>query len=295
MIKLWLQGWVLGLGIAAPVGPIGVLCIRQTLAQGWAVGLATGLGAATADACYGAIVGLGLTTVTHWLLDYQGLLQGLGGLFLCYLGIQTWRSAPQSLGFMDARGDRSGDDSGDRSGNNPGDRSGNNPGDRPGNYSGDRSGNNPGDRSQTNPLGRVGDDRGDDRPSPQPPQDFPDRPHGPNHFNNKPRKNAHPSPLGNWLKAYGSTYFLTLTNPATILAFTALFSSLGLATLQEPGRSALEFVGGIFLGSATWWLFLSSTTARLRHHLTPRALVGVNRISAIIITAFGFLALGQRL
>ena len=48
------RGLLLGFSIAAPVGPIGVLCIRRTLTQGWRIGFLTGLGAATADATYGA-------------------------------------------------------------------------------------------------------------------------------------------------------------------------------------------------------------------------------------------------
>ena len=58
---------VLGLSIAAPVGPIGVLCIRRTLAKGRAYGLVSGLGAATADAVYGGIAGLGPATDCGWV------------------------------------------------------------------------------------------------------------------------------------------------------------------------------------------------------------------------------------
>ncbi|WP_353258580.1 LysE family translocator, partial [Prochlorothrix hollandica] len=90
------RGFVLGLAIAAPVGPIGVLCIRQTLAQGWWMGLATGLGAATADALYGCIAGLGLSALGGFLTDSQGLLHTVGGLFLCYLGVRTFQGSPTS-------------------------------------------------------------------------------------------------------------------------------------------------------------------------------------------------------
>ena len=55
---LLLRGGLIGLAIAAPVGPIGVLCIRRTLADGWVFGLVSGLGAATADALYGCIAGM---------------------------------------------------------------------------------------------------------------------------------------------------------------------------------------------------------------------------------------------
>src|SRR5712675_196490 len=89
-----LRGLVIGFSIAAPVGPIGVLCIRRTLAEGRLAGLACGLGAATADACYGAVAGFGLTAVSNLLVSYQTWLQLVGVLFLCYLGIQTFLARP---------------------------------------------------------------------------------------------------------------------------------------------------------------------------------------------------------
>lgn len=93
-ISLLLRGVVIGFSIAAPVGPIGVLCIRRTLAEGRICGLASGLGAATADAVYGLIAGLGLTMVSHLLLDWQMWLRLGGGAFLCYLGVRSWFSPP---------------------------------------------------------------------------------------------------------------------------------------------------------------------------------------------------------
>src|SRR3990172_12153858 len=79
-------GLVLGFSIAAPVGPIGVLCIRRTLAQGRLAGLLTGLGAATADAVYGSIAAFGLTAATSFLLGQGHWLRPAGALLLGYLG-----------------------------------------------------------------------------------------------------------------------------------------------------------------------------------------------------------------
>ncbi len=93
-LSLLLRGFVIGISIAAPVGPIGVLCIRRTLAQGWLVGFLSGLGAATADAVYGAVAGLGLTAISAFLKDQRDWLQLLGGLFLCYLGVRTFMARP---------------------------------------------------------------------------------------------------------------------------------------------------------------------------------------------------------
>jgi threonine/homoserine/homoserine lactone efflux protein len=79
LFGLLAQGVVLGFSIAAPVGPIGVLCIRRTLQNGFKSGLASGLGAASADATYGAIAAAGLTLVADFLARQQTWLGMLGG------------------------------------------------------------------------------------------------------------------------------------------------------------------------------------------------------------------------
>lgn len=93
-LSLLFRGLLIGLSIAAPVGPIGVLCIRRTLADGRAWGLVSGLGAATADALYGCIAGFGLTFISGALIEQQMWLRLIGGLFLCYLGARTLLSRP---------------------------------------------------------------------------------------------------------------------------------------------------------------------------------------------------------
>lgn len=90
----FLRGLVIGLSVAAPVGPIGVLCIRRSLAEGRGMGFAAGLGAATADAVYGGIAAFGLTSISGFLVEQQFALRLLGGSFLCYLGLRTFRSVP---------------------------------------------------------------------------------------------------------------------------------------------------------------------------------------------------------
>jgi len=89
-----LRGLVIGFSIAVPVGPIGVLCIRRTLADGRAAGFAAGLGAATADGLYGAVAGFGLTVVSSALVGQQGWLRLIGGAFLCWLGARTFMARP---------------------------------------------------------------------------------------------------------------------------------------------------------------------------------------------------------
>lgn len=93
-IAFLLRGLVIGFSIAAPVGPIGVLCIRRTLADGRAAGLVSGLGAASADACYGFIAAFGLTFVSNILIDQKLWLHVIGGAFLCYLGVRTFLAQP---------------------------------------------------------------------------------------------------------------------------------------------------------------------------------------------------------
>lgn len=95
--NLLLRGLILGLSIAAPVGPIGVLCIRRTLADGQITGLVSGLGAATADAIYGAIAGFGLTVIAGLLVQQQTWLTLIGGVFLLYLGTKTLLSKPVDM------------------------------------------------------------------------------------------------------------------------------------------------------------------------------------------------------
>lgn len=90
MQELW-QGAAIGLAIAAPVGPIGLLCIRRTLQGGGRLGLATGLGAAVADASYGVAVAGGLS-LTAWLQDHARLLSALGAALLLWLGVGALRA-----------------------------------------------------------------------------------------------------------------------------------------------------------------------------------------------------------
>jgi threonine/homoserine/homoserine lactone efflux protein len=91
---LLLRGFLLGLSIAAPVGPIGVLCIHRTLSEGRAMGFVSGLGAATADAVYGSVAAFGLVSVSGFLSAQRTTLRLLGGAFLCYLGLRALLSRP---------------------------------------------------------------------------------------------------------------------------------------------------------------------------------------------------------
>ncbi len=198
-ISFFLRGLIIGFSIAAPVGPIGVLCIRRTLAQGRASGVVSGLGAATADAIYGCVAGLGLTFVSNLLIDQQLWLRLIGGAFLCYLGVKTFLSLPAKQAAEAKRNDLVSD--------------------------------------------------------------------------------------------YASTFFLTLTNPMTILSFTAIFAGLGIASTGGNYVSAIVLIIGVFSGSALWWLMLSAGVSLFQTKFTPPRLHWVNRVSGVMITMFGLVAL----
>ncbi len=198
-MDIFLRGLLIGFSIAAPVGPIGVLCIRRTLAEGRLTGFLSGLGAASADMMYGAIAAFGLTAVQDLLVVQQVWLRLIGGLFLLYLGIKTFFSRPAEQAAV-VKG----------------------------------------------------------------------LSHG---------------------SAYLSTFFLTLTNPVTILSFVAIFAGLRLGETNGDYASATLIVLGVFLGSAAWWLTLSAGVGLLRSKFTSTTLVWVNRLAGLVITTFGILAL----
>jgi threonine/homoserine/homoserine lactone efflux protein len=97
------RGFVLGFTIAAAVGPISLLVMRRTLAEGRAVGLASGLGVATADGTYGAIAAFGLGAITRVLVDARPILGLVGGVFLLWLAWTTARATPHDPASTTAR------------------------------------------------------------------------------------------------------------------------------------------------------------------------------------------------
>jgi threonine/homoserine/homoserine lactone efflux protein len=103
-MQIFLKGLLLGFSIAAPVGPIGVLCIRRTLAEGRLIGFLSGLGAATADMLYGAIAAFGLSALQAMLVGQANWLRIIGGIFLIYLGVKTFFSKPAEQAAQASRG-----------------------------------------------------------------------------------------------------------------------------------------------------------------------------------------------
>lgn len=99
-----LKGLVIGISVAAPVGPIGILTIKRSLTEGRIAGLATGLGAAAADGLYGAIAAFGMTAVSAVLIQIEAPLKMVGGIFLLYLGIRFFLSKPPTGESTESKG-----------------------------------------------------------------------------------------------------------------------------------------------------------------------------------------------
>jgi threonine/homoserine/homoserine lactone efflux protein len=102
IFSIFLKGFLVGITIAAPVGPIGILCIKKTLTHGRLAGFLTGMGAAVADTCYGAVAAFGLVLVSNLITEYTMAIRIIGGIFLLLIGIKiirqtTTASAPPAV------------------------------------------------------------------------------------------------------------------------------------------------------------------------------------------------------
>ena len=204
-VSFLLRGLLIGLSIAATVGPMSVLCIQRTIQRGQLYGLISGLGIATADGVYGSIAGFGLALIANFLVSQQLWIRLIGGSFLIYLGVKTLL---------------------------------------------------------TRPAERAASVKAD-----------------------------------GFVGAYASTFLLTLTNPLTILSFTAIFAGIGVGGVGSAGGASRSYISatmvvlGVFLGSMVWWCILTSSISLLRGKFTVRWLWWINRISGVIITLFGVVAL----
>jgi threonine/homoserine/homoserine lactone efflux protein len=96
LLVFLLKGIAVGIVIAVPVGPVGVMCVRRTIFEGKRAGFVSGLGAATADAIFGLIAAFGLTFVSDWLIGYHQWLRVAGGCYLLYIGGAALLAAPEA-------------------------------------------------------------------------------------------------------------------------------------------------------------------------------------------------------
>lgn len=102
-IGLWFRSYIIGLSIAAVVGPISVLCINRTLSRGYLYGLVSGLGVATADGLYGSVAAFGLTAISTFLVSEEKWIRAIGGVFLLYLGVRAALSKPENRAAADTK------------------------------------------------------------------------------------------------------------------------------------------------------------------------------------------------
>jgi len=193
----FVKGLIIGFLIAAPVGPIGLLCIRRTVTQGRLHGLVSGLGAAAADTVYGFIAAFSLTLISDFLVTHQTLFRIIGAAFLSLLGIKTFFS-----------------------------------------HAHDR---------------RVS------------------------------------LTAGTFAANFTSTFGLTLMNPITLFAFTAVFAGVGVQHSTHTLEGVL--VAGVFAGAAAWWLLLTTVAGLFHKKISPANLLWLTRISGIIIIAFALFIL----
>lgn len=197
---LFIKSLFLGLAVAAPLGPIGALCINRTLERGFAAGVAGGLGTALADGVYAALAAAGFAAFAGVLSMIDAPLRLLGGAFMLWLG---WKSLSPTL----------------------------------------------------------------------------------------PREAAKVS-AGDLIGTIAATFLLTITNPMTVISFTALFAGLGLASDSSVAASVIV-VSGVFAGSMLWWCVLSGGVALARLRLPDAFATWVSRLSGVVLIAFGLWAMGS--
>lgn len=189
----------MGLVVAVPVGPLGLLCINRSLAMGPTYGLFSGLGVATADALAAAIAALSITLISGFLSEYQIVLRLVGGAFLCYLGYTIYVTEPVTQA---------------------------------------------------------------------PIKDF-----------------------NGLLGAYATTFFLTFSNPVTILSFVAIYAGWHVPSLDGQYIAAATLTTGVFIGSTLWWIALFIGLEAFHEKFNLRFLFWVHRVTGVIIAALGVIVL----
>lgn len=194
-----IQGMLIGIIVAVPVGPLGLLCINRALAMGALCGLFSGLGVASADALAALMAALGISFVSNVITEYQTFLRLAGGVFLCYLGWQIYCTTPKA----------------------------------------------PSAAKSVNGL----------------------------------------------MNAYGTTFFLTFSNPVTILSFIAIYAGWHVPSLQGKYLAAALLAFGVFLGSALWWIGLFIGINLSHGKFSLQTLGWVHRVSGALILGFGLVVL----
>ena len=198
-MSLFVKGLIVGFCLAAPVGPIAAICVQRTIAKRWLSGLVSGMGAAAADAVYGAIAAFGATIISEFLITEHDWLQRVGGVILLLMGVRLLLMRPVER------------------------------------------------KNGATNRGLAGD--------------------------------------------FLSTFILTLTNPMTFVAFAAIFATMGIGAVYGRPMLTAELVGGVFAGSAAWWIILCAAAFALRRHFDFKKLVLVNKATGIFVIVVGLVYL----
>jgi threonine/homoserine/homoserine lactone efflux protein len=206
-VLLIVSGIVIGFMVAAPIGPVNLICIRRTLTFGPFNGIVAGFGAALGDSIFAVITAFGLTAVSEIIRGYSTILQIAGGILLLIFGIRTYTSDP-----LHGRG-----------------------------------------------VEAVA---------------------------------ARPVNGGSLVRTFASTFALTITNPITLFGFAALFAGLtGIAGAAATFAYAGVLVGGVFIGSMTWWFTLTSIVGFLHARIDAHMMRVINHGSGIVVALFGVMVL----
>jgi len=201
-------GIVIGLIVAAPIGPVNLICIRRTLAYWPLNGFFSGLGAALGDGVFAIVTAFGLTAISQWIEGFSTPLRLVGGVMLLGFGLHIFRSDVSLL--RDAEG--------------------------------------------------------------------------------PPRENGNKS----LVRSIASTFALTITNPATLFGFTALFAGLGsLADGPASFIDAALTVLGVITGSTIWWSTLTTLVGIFHKHIDTGVMRNINHVFGVAVTGFGAIVLGD--
>jgi threonine/homoserine/homoserine lactone efflux protein len=210
-LVLIFSGVVIGLIVAAPIGPVNLICIRRTLHYGPINGFFSGLGSAIGDGTFAIITAFGLTFVAQIIEGYSTILQIVGGSLLMVFGVNTYLSDPIAKHVDEQKGVREGE-------------------------------------------------------------------------------------AASLIRAIASTFALTITNPATLFGFAALFAGLSGLSADKPSFLNAAFVViGVVAGSTLWWFTLTTIVGLLHARIDSKIMKLINHASGIAISLFGVAVIGHLL
>ena len=219
-VLLTFAGVVIGFIVAAPVGPVNLICMRRTLKYGTLNGFISGLGAAAGDGVFATVVAFGLTAIRHWIEGYSMVLQIAGGALLLGFGVHTYLADPLHGPEIRCSSDRGSGGNGERV----------------------SSGN------------------------------------------------------GSLVRAFASTFALSLSNPATLFAFAALLTGFGGIVAGSADASmaqAVFVVVGVLCGAALWWLTLTTIVGQLHARIDAHVMRIITHISGVVVSLFGLAMLAH--